>query len=145
MWGNQFSYENRKYTLSMLFLLSESSKFHDISMWAQYKTLITLLQSYFGYSVKNMLETVYFNLFSKRKTLSGRLQISQISYSDTSFSFTYCINGHAKNQLQKEYLNFIYAHWNEMSFFFSKTSFEIQRYTHLTLFQRQTEWQNPKY
>ena len=56
--------------MSRMFLLSTNGRYHAFGMLAQYKTQIIEYQTCFGYSVKNILETVVFKVFTKK--LSGR-------------------------------------------------------------------------
>ena len=63
MWNIQCPQENRKYAMLRLFLLSYNGKFQGFGMKAQYKTHIIRYQTFYGYSVKNILKMVDFKLF----------------------------------------------------------------------------------
>ena len=53
-----------------MFRLSSNGKFQGFGMWVQYKTQIIRYQTFYGYSVKNILKLVDFKHFALRKTLS---------------------------------------------------------------------------
>ena len=97
--------------MSRMFLLSKSSRYYELGVYAQYKTQIIGYQMYCCYSVKNIFEVFDFNPFFCTKEIIWEWT----NYSSSIIAIPNILSHFVSTDIQeadlkKQYLNFYHAH-----------------------------------